>query len=132
MTVFADTSALYALLDGDDDNHAHAVDQWNSLLSNKSSLFTTNYVAVESVSLIQTRLGMEAVRAFVEEISPLLQAEWIAEDLHRAATVALLAANRCSLSLVDLTSFETMRRLGIRRAFTFDRHFEDHGFTRLP
>jgi uncharacterized protein len=132
VTVFADTSALYALLDGDDDNHAQAVDQWNSLHSNKTFLFTTNYVSVESVALIQSRLGMEAVRAFVEEISPLLQAEWIAEDLHRAAAVALQAANRRSLSLVDLTSFETMRRLGIRRAFTFDRHFGDYGFTCLP
>jgi uncharacterized protein len=36
------------------------------------------------------------------------------------------------LSLVDPASFEAMRRQGIRRAFTFDRHFGGYGFTRLP
>lgn len=130
--VFVDTSALIAGLNRDDENHRAADGTWKRLVSEETVLTTTNYVVVECTALIQGRLGMGAVRGFVEEMMPLLQVEWIAEDLHRAATVALLAANRRSLSLVDLTSFETMRRLGIRRAFTFDRHFGDYGFTCLP
>jgi len=73
-----------------------------------------------------------AVRSFLEEIVPNLRVEWVDEDTHRAASAALLAADRRGLSLVDLSSFETMRRLGIRSAFTFDRHFRQYGFKTLP
>jgi predicted nucleic acid-binding protein len=31
-------------------------------------------------------------------------------------------------SYTDATSFAIMERLGIRRAFSFDRHFEQYGF----
>jgi predicted nucleic acid-binding protein len=33
-----------------------------------------------------------------------------------------------SYSLTDAISFTVMQRLGVNRAFTFDRHFEQHGF----
>ena len=45
---------------------------------------------------------------------------------------AFIAAGRRGLSLVDLSSIETMRRLGIRSAFTFDRHFRQYGFETVP
>jgi predicted nucleic acid-binding protein len=47
-------------------------------------------------------------------------------------TSALLTANRRQLSLVDCVSFEMMRRLGIKTAFTYDRHFSEQGFECLP
>jgi predicted nucleic acid-binding protein len=45
---------------------------------------------------------------------------------------AFLAADRRGPSLVDFSSFEIMRRLGIRSAFTFDRHFRQYGFETFP
>jgi predicted nucleic acid-binding protein len=33
---------------------------------------------------------------------------------------------------VDCVSFEVMRRLGIRRAFTLDEHFREQGFEVVP
>jgi predicted nucleic acid-binding protein len=33
-----------------------------------------------------------------------------------------------SFSYTDATSFAVMERLGIRRAFAFDKHFEQYGF----
>lgn len=45
-------------------------------------------------------------------------------------TTALLAAGRLRLSLIDCASFVLMRRHGIQRAFTFDRHFTEQGFER--
>ena len=47
---------------------------------------------------------------------------------HRAAAAALLAAGRRGISLVDCSSFEVMRRLGLERAFAFGRHFAEAGF----
>lgn len=62
----------------------------------------------------------------------MVRVEWIDEILHNQAAGALVATDRRGLSLVDRTSFETMRRLGIRAAFTFDRHFRESGFETVP
>jgi predicted nucleic acid-binding protein len=59
---------------------------------------------------------------------PLLQVEWITPEHHRLATLALLSVNLRDLSLVDCSSFETMRRLGVEKVFTFDDHFRQQGF----
>jgi len=45
---------------------------------------------------------------------------------------ANLSAGRHNLSLVDCVSFEMMRTLGIKTAFTFDAHFKEQDFTILP
>jgi predicted nucleic acid-binding protein len=45
---------------------------------------------------------------------------------------ALMAADSRSVSLTDWASFEVMRSRGLKRAFTFDRHFESQGFVRIP
>ena len=132
MKVFVDTSAILGGLNSADDWHGPAAGAWEKLLAETTLLVTTNYVVVESLSVIQGRLGSPAVRAFLEEIVPNLRVEWVDEDTHRAASAALLAADRRGLSLVDLSSFETMRRLGIRSVFTFDRHFRQYGFETVP
>ena len=130
--IFIDTSAFYALLDGDDAEHSRALRLWEKEPPVEGGLVTTNYVVLESMALLQTRLGMPAVRVFRDAILPLVRIEWIDEAVHAQAVSALIAADRRGLSLVDLSGFETMRRLGIRSAFTFDRHFRQYGFQTLP
>ena len=44
----------------------------------------------------------------------------------------VFAANRRQLSLVDCSSFETMRRVRIEKVFTFDEHFREQGFEVIP
>ncbi len=130
--IFVDTSAFYALLDGDDAEHSRALKLWEGEPPGEGGLVTTNYVVLESMALLQSRLGMPAVRAFRDVILPLVRIEWIDEVVHAQAVSAFIATDRRGLSLVDLSSFETMRRLGIRSAFTFDRHFRQYGFQILP
>ncbi len=130
--IFIDTSAFYALLDGDDAEHSRALRLWEKEPPVEGGLVTTNYVVLESMALLQTRLGMPAVRVFRDAILPLVRIEWIDEAVHAQAVSALIAADRRGLSLVDLSGFETMLRLGIRSAFTFDRHFRQYGFQTLP
>ena len=128
MNVFVDTSAFLAYLNKNDRNHKTAVSVWKQLLNNDDLLVCTNYILVESSALIQNRLGMEAVRDFQELFVPLLQIEWIDSSLHETGVAAWLASNRRRLSLVDVISFETMRRLHINTAFAFDQHFVEQGF----
>jgi predicted nucleic acid-binding protein len=132
LSVFLDTSGLYALLDADDTNHSRAAKTWSLLLERDEDLVTNNYVLVESFALSQNRLGLESVRVLQQRFLPLLRTVWIDEDVHRAAVVALLTTGRRRLSLVDCASFETMRRGEIGTAFAFDRHFAEQGFALIP
>jgi predicted nucleic acid-binding protein len=132
MTVFVDTSAFYAIFDRDDANHPVAKQVWVSLLAEAATLFTTNYVLVETAALLQHRLGVAAVRSFHEDVVPLLQVDWVTEEGHRAGMEAVLAAARKKLSLVDCVSFQAMRHAGVRAAFCFDAHFREQGFTTKP
>jgi uncharacterized protein len=130
--IFVDTSALYAVLDRDDQNHAAARATWRELLEADETLLVTNYIIVETTALVQHRLGMDAVRVLVAEIVPVLDVHWISEVDHLHAQNALLATDRRKLSLVDCSSFHTMRTGLLRTVFAFDPHFHQHGFELLP
>jgi predicted nucleic acid-binding protein len=132
MTIFVDTSAVYAVFDRDDSSHRAARAIWTRLVTEDATLVTTNYVLVETSALFQRRLGLAALRAFHEDIVPLLNVEWISEQMHVAGVAAVLAAARKKLSLVDCVSFQIMRQQGVRTAFCFDSHFREQGFELLP
>ncbi|CEP67773.1 VapC family [Moorella glycerini] len=131
MNVYLDTSAFLAILDADDENHAAAKKIWENLLTSGVPMICSSYVLVETYALVQRRLGMEALRVFHEDILPLLQVEWIDAELHQLGANAVLTANRRNLSLVDAVSFAVMRKLGIKKAFAFDRHFLKQGFENI-
>jgi predicted nucleic acid-binding protein len=132
MSIFIDTSAFLAILDKDDEHHNQAAEVWRNILMSTETLVTTNYVLVETCALVQNRLGVPAVKAFQEDIIPVLRIQWIDHASHQAAAGIMLTAKRKKLSLVDCASFETMRRLGIKTSFTLDRHFKEQGFKCLP
>jgi predicted nucleic acid-binding protein len=92
------------------------------------SLICNNYVLVETIAVLQNRLGMDAMMVFQNDVRPILTILWVDENLHQRAVSALLAAQRRRLSLVDCASFESMRQAGIRQAFAFDVDFEEQGF----
>ena len=132
MTVFVDTAALYAFIDQNDNDHHVAVRTWDELQDAGVALTTTNYVVVETVAVLQSRIGLGAVTTLIDDIVPVLAVEWVTPELHDAAVEALFAANTRDLSLVDCVSFATMRRLGLRQAFTLDPHFRRQGFDCVP
>jgi len=132
VTVFVDTSALYAVLDADDEFHGPAADALENLLSEDVALVTSSYVLVETFALVQSRLGMEATRALADQLLPIVRTMGITPEDHAGAVQALLAADRRDLSLVDCSSFLLMRRLGLRKTFTFDADFLAQGFETIP
>lgn len=132
MTTFIDTSFFIALLTKEDRFHEKADQAWKSLLESDTSLVSTNYTLLETFSLIQSRLGLEAVADFQRDVVPLLSLEWVDENYHEAGLAAVLTAKRRNLSLVDCVSFEVMRRNGVKNAHAFDKHFGEHGFHCLP
>jgi uncharacterized protein len=129
--IYIDTSAFYAIFDEDDSNHVQAARTWAALIQAGEALACNNYVLVETHALLQHRLGITAIHD-LQKIMLLLEVDWITPEYHRMATSALLSANRRDLSLVDCSSFESMRRLRIEKVFTFDDHFRQQGFEIIP
>jgi len=132
MSVFADTSGLYALMVRTEEDHEAMVRAFRSLLSEPRPLVTTSYVLIETEALLQHRIGIAAVRDFEEEVVPLLSIDWVADGLHRKGVVRLLRENRRNLSLVDCVSLERIEELEIRDVLGRDPHFEKAGCRLLP
>lgn len=127
--VFADTSGFLALMDKDDAHHSAAMREWKSFAESQTVLWTSDYVRLESCSLIQRRLGAAALVDFHDSVLPVASIEIVGEDGFERAFAQWRIAQLRHLSIVDLTSFGCMHRKGIGRAFSFDRHFRDQGFT---
>ena len=132
MAVFVDTSAFYDLLDPDTVNHAAAQRAVAELHQHGEALVTHQYVVMETFTLLQRRIGLEAARRFDEHVLAPVEIIWVDRELHEEARSTLLAVGRRGLSLVDWTSFLVMRRNGITRAFAFDADFAAQGFEVIP
>ena len=115
-------------MDKDDSHHATAVGDWKTMAQNRCVLWTSDYVRLESCSLIQRRLGAAALREFHDHILPVATIMPVGEDGFERAFAQWRIAQLRHLSMVDLTSFDCMHRGKIPRAFTFDRHFQEQGF----
>jgi predicted nucleic acid-binding protein len=130
--IFVDTSALYASVSIKDNDYEIAFSTWKGLIQQDEMLITNNYVLVECFTLLQSRFGIEAVRQLQLNIVPFLQIDWIGEQQHTGSVNNVFTANRRQLSLVDCSCFESMRRLGIEKIFTFDEHFREQDFEVIP
>ena len=126
--MFVDTSAIFATFDTADRRHKEAQTILRELEQQSETLFTTNYVAVETMALPGKRLRFDAARAFQIEMVPILNVHWIDKPLHKTAVAALLTAGRRNLSFVDCFSFEGVREMDLDMAFAFDAHFTEQGF----
>lgn len=127
-TIFVDTSAFYALMDRSDHYHENAGRLWKYLLEKNSSLYTSNYIIVETLALIQHRLGFEAANLWYRDMLSVVEVLWVDEQRHKTAFELWLGLGRKQLSLVDCVSFITMRHYKLETVFGFDRHFAEQGF----
>ncbi len=129
--VFVDTSGIIAFAVASDESHAVAAAIFDRLAAQDAGLVTTSYVLCETYALLQRRVGQGAVGRMRATMAPLLEVVWVNADLHNAGLDRLTDDGRRSFSLVDAVSFEVMRRQGIDRAFAFDPHFTEAGFSLL-
>jgi predicted nucleic acid-binding protein len=125
--IFLDTSAVYAWADVADPNHRAAIRHLQSILASGEELLTTNYVLVESMALLQARLGVAAAVRLAKD-STTFVIEWVDDDLHAAGVRELERSRDRRVSLVDHVSFLVMRGRRVARAFAFDRDFTSAGF----
>lgn len=132
MSLFVDTSALYALLVATEAESAAIAVAFTGALDAGRVLTTTNYVLIESAALLQRRFGVEAVYDLEERVVPTLNVHWVRADTHRRGVDLLRRVDRGDLSLVDCVSFVVMRSEGIREALALDDDFAAQGFRLVP
>jgi len=125
--IFLDTSAIYALADKADPNHAAAYKKFDLASKSRETFLLHNYVLVESAALLQARLGLQSALLFLEDAQA-FEVEWVDLELHQEAVKELEKIGKRGISLVDCTSFIVMRRRDVKKAFAFDPDFEDQGF----
>jgi predicted nucleic acid-binding protein len=125
--IFLDTSAVYALADAGDPHHDQARDRMRALLDAREALLTHNYVLLESIALVQHRMGLSAA-ASVARGMQLFDVEWVDRATHEEALSRLVQSGRSEVSLVDQVSFLVMQRRGLVSALAFDQDFLDAGF----
>ncbi|MFQ5827972.1 MAG: type II toxin-antitoxin system VapC family toxin [Candidatus Methylomirabilia bacterium] len=124
---FLDTSAIYAMADQTDPRHERAKERFQALLESGEGILTHNYVLVEAMALMQSRLGLAAALKLAHDCRA-FDIEWVDEATHEEAVRRLGRLGKRGVSFVDQVSFLVMRRRGVRTALAFDPDFEDEGF----
>lgn len=134
MNPFVDSSAWLALEDVRDQHHADARRGMDLLAADGLSLVTTDYVLVESFTLIRRWLGYAVSVAFGRSIrtSAVVQTVRLDESLWQAAWTLFETFPQSNLSFVDCTSAAVMRAQGMQRVFGFDHDFKVLGFELFP
>lgn len=124
--VFIDTSAIFALLDRSDANHAAARRTLQQLGQRRVQPVLTNFIVAESHALALSRLGADVARRWL--LANAWPVERVAEDDESKARTIVAGHTDTTYSYTDATSFAVMERLGVREAFAFDPHFRQYGF----
>jgi len=122
--VLWDSSAILALLDANDADHGRAVQTARQIALARRPSFITNYIEVEAHALLLRKLGRMLAREWLLTGGlPVVRALPAEED--RAREIIARHSDK-NWSLCDAISFAVLEARGIRRAFTFDRHFRQY------
>jgi len=126
MTVFVDTSYYIA--------RTIACDQWHAAAAKAIRpglrFVTSAPVINETVSLLQRRGLVSVALQFLTEVrnNPDIDVIHVDESLQREAWDLFHRLAGTGANAVDCISVAIMKRLSIKKAFTFDEHFRRAGF----
>ena len=122
--VLWDSSAILALLDANDADHGRAVQVGRQIALARRPSFITNYIEVEAHALLLRKLGRVLAREWLLTGGlPVVRALPAEED--RAREIIARHSDK-NWSLCDAISFAVLEARGVRRAFTFDHHFQQY------
>jgi predicted nucleic acid-binding protein len=124
--VLVDTSAVFALLDRSDANHAAARRTLQQLAQRRVQPVLTNFIVAESHALALTRLGADVARRWLQ--ASVWPVERVGDDDESKARSIIASHTDKRYSYTDATSFAVMERLRLREVFAFDPHFRQYGF----
>jgi predicted nucleic acid-binding protein len=129
LKVFIDTSFYVARLMPQDQAHAKAI----KAVKSDIIPITSSLIVSETIALLQAHGFLSAAIEFLREArsSPYVQVVHIDSVVQSEAWDLFVRYGGMGANPVDCSSFAVMRRMGITKAFTFDRHFRAAGFETL-
>jgi predicted nucleic acid-binding protein len=135
MKVFIDTGAFIALTDADDEHHEAAAAFYRNAKENGARFVTTNFVVCETMNYLRARVSLHVAVLFREKLkkSGLTEIVTVTPSIEEGAFTIFKRFTDKDFSFTDCTSFSAMKSLKLKRAFAFDKHFEQiEGITRVP
>ena len=123
--VLWDSSAILALLDADDADHARAGSVVRQIVADKRPSFITNYIEVEAHALLLRKLGRSIAREWLLT-GGLSVVRAMPPEEQRARELLARYPDK-NWTLCDAISFAVLDSRRVRRAFTFDHHFRQYG-----
>lgn len=132
--VFADTSALYALIDRRDAFHPAMRSAVERIVRGGRRLVTTDYVVAEALNLANARGGKRVATRLLDllEQSAGIRVEWIGVERFVRSKAFFRKHDDHGYSFTDCTSFVVMKEERLAEALTSDAHFRAAGFRVLP
>ena len=129
--IFLDTVGLLAVWDIGDQWHEAAEAAYGRIVSARQPVATTSFVLLECGNAAARRTYREDVCILRRTLELRNEAIVPTDDDWTNAWDAYQHGQAGTAGIVDYVSFAVMRRLGIRQAFTNDRHFQESGFETL-
>lgn len=123
--VLWDSSAVLALLDGDDVDHGRASAIARRLAKERRPSFVTNYIEAETHALVLRKLGRHLAREWLLAGGlPVVRA--LPPEEERAKEILARFSDK-DWSLCDAISFALIESRRVGAAFSFDHHFLQYG-----
>ena len=132
--IFVDTGAWVAITDKNDQYAGEASKLYKGLIFKREQLISSEFVIGETYNLLSQTIGSKATISFgnkLREIPFLKILSITSSDWERAWRLLEKCSDK-DFSFTDCTSFALMERLKIKTAFSFDVHFTQYGFTKIP
>ena len=133
-TLFLDAGSLIALEAEDDQYHSPALQYWNEFSLAPPSLITTTFVFDEVVTFFNNRNNHTKAVEIGDDLlgSNVIEMVEVDEALLLRGWKYFRDHSDKRYSLTDCISFVVMSERDITRALTFDRHFAQAGFEKIP
>jgi len=135
MKVFIDTGAFVALTDADDEHHQPAAAFYRNAKEKGVRFVTTNFVVCETMNDLRARVSHRVAVLFREKLkkSGLTEIITVTPSIEEGAFAVFKQYTDKDFSFTDCTSFSVMKALRLKRAFAFDKHFEQiESISRVP
>ena len=129
--IFVDTFAWVAVINKSDNYHKICLKTLKLFLREKVKFITTNYVIIETINALSKIEFRKSVIGFINKLekSPSVEIIKITDEIYNNAWILYQKRTDKDWGITDCTSFEVMRILNIKKAFTFDRHFEQASYS---
>ena len=113
--------------------HSHVVRFCEDAVKNKKKIYTTDFILVETITLIFKRLNIESAMIALKDIEESIEGGYIelirieAKRFKEGLKLRKKLKDKPDISFTDLTSMIVMKEIDIKHIVTGDAHFQHVG-----